>query len=102
MSLLAKNIVYKPPSPLRPVVMHECHQDSVSHRRNHVQNEEGGASKKRSSSKKKRQGSVNESSDPESPRLQGIFRQPPTGQKRFVYLDPRQPKYGFRLEVGFH
>ena len=36
----------------------------------------------------------------ESPKLSGIFRQPPTGQKRFVYLDPRQPKYGFRLEVS--
>jgi hypothetical protein len=54
--------------------------------------------KKRNSSKKKRQGSECEETEPESPKFGGIFRQPPTGQKRFVYLDPRQPKYGFRLE----
>ena len=55
--------------------------------------------KKRGSSKRMRQGSLCEAAEPELPKLGGIFRQPPTGQKRFVYLDPRQPKYGFRLEV---
>ena len=66
-------------------------------RRNHVQPEEPLSPKKRGSSKKKRRGSVSES---ESPKIGGIFKQPPTGLKRLVYLDPRQPKYGFRLEVG--
>ncbi|CAI8018572.1 hypothetical protein GBAR_LOCUS11259 [Geodia barretti] len=61
-------------------------------------NESPVPAKKRNSSKK-RQGSEREETEPESPKFGGIFRQPPTGQRRFVYLDPRQPKYGFRLEV---
>jgi hypothetical protein len=65
-----------------------------SFKRNHVQPEESVSPKKRGSSKRKR-GSITE---PESPKIGGIFKQPPTGLKRFVYLDPRQPKYGFRLE----
>ena len=48
----------------------------------------------------KRQGLGDDSSGAMSPKFHGIFMQPPTGQRRFVYLDPRQPKYGFRLEVG--
>lgn len=67
------------------------------YRRNHG---ESVSPKKKSSSKRKRRGSISEGGESESPRLGGIFRQPPTGQKRFVYLDPRQPKYGFRLEVS--
>jgi C-terminal processing protease CtpA/Prc len=39
---------------------------------------------------------------PVSPKLGGIFKPPPVGQKRFVYLDTRQPKYGFRLERYGH
>ena len=70
---------------------------SVCCRRNHVPPEEPLSPKKRGSSKKKRRGSITES---ESPKIGGIFKQPPTGLKRLVYLDPRQPKYGFRLEVG--
>ena len=71
------------------------------YRRNHVNSEDPASPKKRGSSKRKRRGSCSEGTEVESPRLGGIFRHPPTGQKRFVYLDPRQPKYGFRLEVGY-
>lgn len=71
------------------------------YRRNHVHSEDPASPKKRGSSKRKRRGSCSEGTEVESPRLGGIFRHPPTGQKRFVYLDPRQPKYGFRLEVGY-
>ena len=66
-------------------------------RRSHAASDEP---PKRKSSRKKKRGSWSEAMEGESPKLSGIFRQPPTGQKRFVYLDPRQPKYGFRLEVS--
>ena len=56
--------------------------------------------KKRQSSKRRRRGSLSEALAGESPKISGIFRQPPTGQRRLVYLDPQQPKYGFRLEVS--
>ena len=55
--------------------------------------------KKRGSSKKKRQRSQCEEVELESPKFRVMFRQPPSGEKRVVYLDPRQPKHGFRLEV---
>lgn len=87
-----------------PPVFYECthtytHTQCI--RRHNVSSEDESAAipKKRGSSKKRRTASTNERVEPTSPKFGGIFRQPPTGQKRFVYLDPRQPKYGFRLEV---
>ena len=31
----------------------------------------------------------------------GIFREPPRGEMRYVFLDPQQPKFGFKLEVQY-
>ena len=31
----------------------------------------------------------------------GIFRQPPRGEKRYVYLDPSEGRFGFRLQVNW-